>query len=129
MREVSTFQPGDALRNPIAPKYVQPLLFDVPQLRDAKVQADLSVTLGGDFDVGEDYSVDLLAAAAWVIEIDARDRDVRYAVAPTTTYARKEKLDATQHTATMRRDQRGADFLPRPPPGESQSRLPGGGPS
>ncbi|MEX2193914.1 MAG: ATP-binding protein [Thermoleophilaceae bacterium] len=113
VREVSTFQPGDALGDPIAPKYVQPLLFDVPRLRDAQVPADLSVTLGGDFDVGEDYSVDLLAAAAWVIEIDAHGGDVHYAVAPTATYARKEKLDATPHTATTRRDQPGAEFQAR----------------
>ncbi len=113
VREVSTFQPGEALCNAIAPKYTRPLLFDSPRLRDAGVQTDLSVTLGGDFEVGEDYSVDLLAAAAWVIEIDARERDVHYAVAPTATYARKEQLEATAHTATMRRDQRGAAFQAR----------------
>ena len=113
VREVSTFQPGKALREAVAPEYVQPLLFDAPRLRDAKTSTTLNVTLGGEFDVGDDYSVDVLAAAAWVIEIEASGRDVRYAVAPTGIYARQEQLDPSPYKATLRRERDDAAFQAR----------------
>ncbi len=113
VREVSSFQPAETLRSAIAPGYVQPLLFDTPRLRDAAGNAELAVTLGGDFDVGEEYSVGLLAAAAWVIEIEAEGREVRYAVAPTAAYARAEALDDAPHTASRSRERPGATFQAR----------------
>ncbi len=114
VREVSTFQPGRALCEAIAPDYVQrTLLFDRPRTRDSKSDPGFEVTLGGEFDVGEDYSVDVLAAASWVIEVEAAKRNVRYAVAPTLAYGEREGLDIEPHTATMRRERPGAVFQAR----------------
>jgi len=114
VREVSTFQPGEALCTPIAPRHIERvLLFDEPRTRDSKSDPGFAVTLGGEFDIGEDYSVDVLAAASWVVEVDATKRLVRYAVSPTKAYAEKERLDTAPQTATMRRDVSGATFQAR----------------
>lgn len=59
------------------------------------------------------YSVEILAAASWVIEIEATKSEVRYAVAPTTAWAAKEALESGSHTATMRRDHPGPTFQAR----------------
>ncbi|MGN6372999.1 MAG: ATP-binding protein [Solirubrobacteraceae bacterium] len=114
VREVSTFQPGEALREPIAPDYVErTLLFERPRTRESNSDPGFEVSLGGEFDVGEDYSVDVLAAASWVIEVQATKRRVRYAVAPTLAYAGHEGLDTRPRHATMRRDRAGAVFQAR----------------
>jgi hypothetical protein len=84
-----------------------------PRTRDSRSDAGFAVTLGGEFDIGEDYSVEILAAASWVIEIEATKSEVRYAVAPTTAWAAKEALESGSHTATMRRDHPGPTFQAR----------------
>jgi len=114
VREVNTFQPGEALRTTIAPQHVKrTLLFDEPQMRDSRSDPGFTVTLGGEFDIGEDYSVDVLAAASWVLEIDARAREVRYAVAPTLGYAEREGIDSAPSTARTTRDALGVVFQAR----------------
>jgi len=114
VREVSTFQPGEALRAAIAPKHIaKRLLFDVPQTRDSTRDAGFRVSLGGEFDVGEDYSVNVLSAAAWVVEVNAKKHVVEYAVAPTNAYAAKEGLPTGVVTATTRRGDAGPEFQAR----------------
>jgi signal transduction histidine kinase len=114
VREVSTFQPGEALRASITPEHVKrALLFDEPLMRDSKSDPGFAVTLGGEFNIGEDYSVDVLAAASWVLEIDASGRAVRYAVAPTRSYAEQEGLDPGPQRARATRPRRGPDFQAR----------------
>jgi len=114
VREVTTFQPGRALREAIAPEYLPaPLLFDEPVERDAQVGAGFAVRLGGDFDVGEDYSVDVLNAANWVVEVEALADEVRYAVSPTRAYAKKQELDLSPVRATTSRTASGAALQAR----------------
>jgi signal transduction histidine kinase len=114
VREVSTFQPGDALCQPVAPEFVaSTLLFDRPHTRDSRTDPGFEVTLGGEFDVGEDYSVDVLAAASWVIELEAARREVRYAVAPTVAFAEREGIETTPQTAKLPRRRPGATFQAR----------------
>jgi signal transduction histidine kinase len=114
VREVSTFQPGEALRAPIAPEHVRrTMLFDEPRMRDSQSDPGFNVTLGGEFDIGDDYSVDVLSAAAWVLEIDAAEHTVRYAVAPTRTYAEQQGIDPQPQRARETRSEGGADFQAR----------------
>jgi signal transduction histidine kinase len=103
VREVSTFQPGTAFRDGIAPKHVEAdLLFRAPRVRADDASPGFTVTLGGDFDVGDDYTVNVLAAAAWVLEIRALDGTVDYAVSPTKAYAERSGLPTAAIKATDR---------------------------
>ncbi|MDC0721658.1 sensor histidine kinase [Nannocystis bainbridge] len=59
-------------------------LFDRPFFVDAKkTDPGFTLTLEGDFETGEGYWPAVLAAAGWLLEIDASPERVRYAVAPT----------------------------------------------
>jgi signal transduction histidine kinase len=114
VREVSTFQPGEALRFPIAPKHVAAeLLFGAPETRDSMHDVGFAVSLGGEFDVGDEYSVNVLSAASWVVEVDAKKHIVEYAVVPTKRYAAEEGLPSDAVTATNRREVAGAEFQAR----------------
>lgn len=59
-------------------------LFDRPFVVDAKkTDPGFTLTLEGDFEAGEGYWPAVLAAAGWLLEIDASPERIRYAVAPT----------------------------------------------
>lgn len=86
LEEVQSFGPPKPLIEPLPPSTVhRELLFSRPTLRDAKTEVDFSVNLEGELAPPEDYWAAAVAAANWVIEIDAYSEpgSVRYCIAPT----------------------------------------------
>lgn len=87
LEEVQSFGPPKALIEPLPRATVnRDLLFSSPQFRDAKTDAEFSVNLEGDLAPPDDYWVAAVAAANWVIEIDALTEpdSVRFCIAPTS---------------------------------------------
>lgn len=88
LEELQSFVPPPALTEPLPKGLLEgKLLFSKPIVRDARRPAggDFRVQLEGDLAPPDDYWHAAVAAADWVIEIDAneRTRKVRYAIAPT----------------------------------------------
>src|SRR5262249_31915658 len=86
------------LSEPLPKKIVPEIgLFERPVVVDAKsADPGFMLKLKGDFEVGENYWPAVLDAAAWVLEIDASPKGIRYAVVPTRrTLA--ENRDARRH--------------------------------
>ena len=92
LREVQAFEVPNFLLERLPPTVVSdPILFDVPLLRDSEPGAPASsaagfeVLLEGELAAGEDYWELMAGMASWVLEIRAREEDghVRYGVAPT----------------------------------------------
>jgi signal transduction histidine kinase len=86
LEEVQSFGPPTPLIEPLPRSAVErELLFLRPKLRDAKTEAEFSVNLEGELAPPEDYWAAAVAAANWVIEIDALSQpgSVRYCIAPT----------------------------------------------
>ncbi len=72
-------------------------LFEAPKIADAPAgDPGFKLKLEGDFEVGEGYWPAVLDAANWVLEIDASEDGVRYAVFPTKRMA-KEFPSARSH--------------------------------
>jgi signal transduction histidine kinase len=86
LEEVQGFGPPKALLEPL-PRSAVPreLLFQKPHIRDAKTDTKFVVNLEGDLAPPEDYWAAAVAAANWVLEIDAysEPESVRFCVAPT----------------------------------------------
>ncbi len=85
--EVETFRPPRVLVEVPPSAITHPLLFKEPRIADSdRKDPGLSITLGGEFESGEEYWQALVEAADWIIEIDASgSRQVRYAITPTTS--------------------------------------------
>jgi hypothetical protein len=85
LAEVSSFQPPQALVDPLPPSMVaSPLLFDAPLVRSAEADdPGFSVLLGGEFETGDSFWPQLRDIASWVLEVTADQDLVRFAVAPT----------------------------------------------
>ena len=85
--EVQSFEPPIFLVEKIPGAIVaSPLLFEQPVVRDSSLQdPGFSVQLTGDFDIGEEYWLQLAERSQWVIEIQAKRGNplVEYAVGPT----------------------------------------------
>ena len=72
LEEIQSFGPPRALIEPVPRSAVnRALLFDTPQIRDVKTDADFSVNLEGDLAPQEDYWAAAIDASNWVIDIDA----------------------------------------------------------
>src|SRR5205807_2892293 len=87
LEEVQTFGVPAVLSAPLASTIVRgKLLFDSPIVRDVsdKIGASFTVKLEGDLAPPDDYWQAALAAADWIVEIDAEEstKIVRYAIAP-----------------------------------------------
>ena len=81
-------------------KFGGPLLFDRPRVRDSSTDdPGFRVRLSGDLDVGDDYWQQLAERCQWIIEIEARqgERNVEYAVAPTTSEAARTPRARSEH--------------------------------
>ena len=77
-----------------------PLLFEQPLVRDSSdSDPGFRVRLSGDLDVGDDYWQQLAERCQWIIEIKARkgDRNVEYAVGPTTAEVTRTPSARAQH--------------------------------
>ncbi len=100
--EVETFRPPRVLIEVPADAITDPLLFKVPQIADAdRKDPGLSITLGGEFESGEDYWQALVEAADWIIEIDAMsNKQIRYAITPTSS-TKRDFQDAEQSRTSI----------------------------
>lgn len=86
LEEVQSFGPPPALIDPLPRGAVQrDLLFSRPEIRDAKTDAEFTVNLEGELAPPDDYWAAAIAAANWIIEIDAHTEpgSVRFCIAPT----------------------------------------------
>jgi hypothetical protein len=86
LEEVQSFSPPRALMDPLPPSAVaDELLFKSPHIRDAGTDAEFVVKLEGELAPPDDYWAATVAAANWVIEIDAANQpgSVRFCIAPT----------------------------------------------
>jgi hypothetical protein len=86
LEEVQSFGPPRALVDPLPPSAVaHELLFKSPHIRDAGTDAEFVVKLEGELAPPDDYWAAAVAAANWVIEIDAASQpgSVRFCIAPT----------------------------------------------
>jgi hypothetical protein len=86
LEEIQSFAPPRPLIEPLPPAVVaHPLLFHTPTLRDAGEEAAFIVRLEGDLAPPDDYWAAAVAAANWIIEIDASSKPgrVAYCIAPT----------------------------------------------
>lgn len=84
--EVTTFEPPAVLVQPLPDTVVdQPLLFDVPEVRESKKADSFELEFTGDFDVGDEFWQLVGERTHWVLEIRAspRSKDVEYSIAPT----------------------------------------------
>lgn len=84
--EVTTFEPPAVLVQPLPDTVVdQRLLFDVPEVREAKRADSFRLKFTGDFDVGDEFWQLVGERTHWVLEIRASPRSklVEYSIAPT----------------------------------------------
>jgi hypothetical protein len=87
LEEAQSFEIPRHLVGPLPKTAVaRDLLFKSPHIRDAKTDAEFVVKLEGELPPPDDYWAAALAAANWVIEIDALSRpgSVLFCIAPTT---------------------------------------------
>jgi signal transduction histidine kinase len=100
IREVTTFQPPEVLLGVPRGIVTDSLLLKTIAVRDVVNRNDpgFSVTMQGDFDVGEEYWSVIAQAADWILEIktDRVQRTVDYLITPTTRL-RDSLPSATQH--------------------------------
>ncbi len=105
--EAQSTRPPECMVVPLPSSVLaEPLLFNAPRIHSAFKSPSLprhragkspgkspggawSLVLDGEFNVGEEYWHTLAENASWVLEIDATDdKEVRYGVAPTVSYAK-----------------------------------------
>ena len=98
--EVQSFDPPSFLVQDIPQNIVShPLLFTEPRVRDSShMDPGFTVTLSGDYDIGDDYWRELVARCQWVIEIRATREAglVEYAVGPTVPEAMRNSSARTE---------------------------------
>jgi signal transduction histidine kinase len=87
LEEVQAFQPPRPLIEPLPKNVCEPLLFDIPRVRDiaAKMGHQFAVELEGELAPPDDYWKAMVEAANWIIEVDAdrRTNTVQFHIAPT----------------------------------------------
>jgi len=86
LEEAQTFEVPSPLLDPLPKTAVsRELLFKTPRIRDAKTDAEFVVKLEGELAPPDDYWAAMVAAANWVIEIDAisKSGSVLFCIAPT----------------------------------------------
>lgn len=92
LEEVQSFGAPKPLIEPLPKSAVgEKLLFESPHTRDAGTDAEFVVKLEGELSPPDDYWAAALAAANWVIEIDALSKRglVRFCIAPTARTVEK----------------------------------------
>jgi len=103
LEELQTFAPPPSLseRLPAAVLDTE-LLFRAPAVRDGSDQKPFAVELIGELAPPDDYWTAALAAANWIVEIDAANGNgkVRYGIAPTKR-TREEYPDLRSQTFSM----------------------------
>ena len=97
--EVEGLQAPKALVHPLPKSVVSGKgLFPSPQVADATTRdPGFELKLEGDFEVGDNYWPAVLDVANWILEIDASEQGVRYAVLPTSSME-KETPQAKTYT-------------------------------
>lgn len=84
--EVTTFEPPAILVQPLPETVVDhSLLFDVPDVREARKSDAFQLEFQGDFDVGDEFWQLVGERTHWVLEVRAapRSKTVEYMIAPT----------------------------------------------
>lgn len=84
--EVTTFEPPAVLVRALPDTVIdQRLIFDEPEVREAKRSDSFNLEFRGDFEVGDDFWQLVGERTHWVLEIRAtpRSKSVQYVVAPT----------------------------------------------
>jgi signal transduction histidine kinase len=92
--EARSTQPIDFLVKPPNKNILsKPLLFEEPLIvSESSTNNEWNILLEGDFLVGDDYSTQAIASAAWILEIDASKFPIRFGIAPTNRYAEHNKF-------------------------------------
>jgi len=101
--EVQTFSPPKILIEPPVKVVETKLLFQKPKVYDTRgTDPGFKVELTGELDAGEDYWINTLRAAQWLVEIDGRSNrgQVRFSITPTKR-GKSEFPDATAQTFAM----------------------------
>jgi signal transduction histidine kinase len=82
VREIDSFEPPALLAGPLGDLIGEPLLFERPEIRDGGEDDRFQISLEGDFEVGEDFWLDVGKAMTWVVEIVGTPEQITYSFAP-----------------------------------------------
>lgn len=92
--EVTTFAPPAILVSALPDTVVDhPLLFEMPEVREAKKSDTFDLEFHGDFDIGDEFWQLVGERTHWVLEIRAapRSKSVEYMIAPTKLGLRRNR--------------------------------------
>ena len=112
LREVRATSPDRAMFS-VEPEQALGVRLLVPSISIADASGPpFTIELSGDLDPGAQPWPSLLANVDWVLEVDARERDVIYRVSPTTRRIRDQPA-ASRRDFTYTRTHEGARFVAR----------------